>query len=133
MTAYTKNDLALKTLRQLNIIAIDEVPSSEILNDVMQTIGSEFARMEADGIIMWATTIDSIDEVYFTVLAERMGFAIAPSFGVMDAATAVQGKEASEAVIRRLAAPTKTPEVLVIPREARGTRIRDPLIIQQTP
>ena len=133
MTQFTKNDLALKTLRQLNIIAIDEIPSSEILNDVLQTIGSEFARMEADGIVMWGTTVDSIDEVYFTVLAERMGFAIAPSFGIMDASTAAQGKEISENTIRRLQAPTKTPDAMVVPREARGTRIRDPLIVQQTP
>lgn len=133
MTQYSKNDLAIRTLQDLNIIGLDEIPPSEVLTYVLQTIGSEFARMEADGIIMWATTIDSIDEVYFTELSRRMGFAIGPGFGIMDAATAEAGKEASEAVIRRLAAPTKTPEAMVIPREARGTRIRDPLIIQQTP
>lgn len=133
MTTFTKNDLAIRTLRDLNIIALDETPPAEILSFVLETIGSEMARMDADGIVLWSTTPDSIDEAYFTELSRRMGFAVGPGFGIMDAATAEAGKEASELVIRRLAAPVKTPELLVIPREARGTRIRDPLIIQQTP
>jgi len=127
---YTTNDLALRVLRDLNIIALDEIPQASDFNFAVETIRSEFARMEADGIRMWGTTVDIIDNVYFTELSRRMGFALATAYGIMPASQAEQGKEASEAIIRRLAAATKTPELLIIERAARGARIRDPIISQ---
>ena len=130
MTTYTTAQLATRVLKDLNIIALDETPQAADFNFVVETIESEFARMEADGIRMWGTTVDIIDAPYFTELSRRMGFAIATAYGIMDAATAESGKEASEAVIRRLAAATKQPEELIIERAARGARIRDPIISQ---
>jgi hypothetical protein len=130
VTQFTTNDLAIRTLRDLNIIAADETPASEDMNYVLETLRSEYARMLADGIIFQASTIDSINEIYFTELSRRMGFAIGPAFGVMSAATGEAGKAASEGVLRRLGVPTKTPQVMVIERAARGTAIRDPIISQ---
>jgi hypothetical protein len=130
MTQYTTNDLAVRVLRDLNIIAADEIPAASDMSYTLETIRSEFARMEADGIKMWSTTIDSINHVYLTELSRRMGFAIGPAFGVMDAATGEAGKAASENVIRRLGAPVRTPELLTVERGARGYRIRDPIISQ---
>jgi hypothetical protein len=130
VTQFSTNDLAVRTLRDLNIISAEELPSAADLQFALETIQSEFGRMEADGIVMWGTTLDSINHVYFTVLSNRMGAAIGPAFGVMSAASALGVKEAAENVIRRLAAPVKTPELMTIERAARGTRIRDPIISQ---
>jgi hypothetical protein len=119
-------------MRDLNIIASDEQPDSSDFAYVQQTIESDFARMEADGINFGnhGTTIDSINGALFTELSRRMGFAIGPAFGVMDAATSEAGKEASENVLRRLVVPVKEPELLTIERAARGYRIRDPIVSQ---
>jgi len=119
-------------MRDLNIIASDEQPDATDFAYVKETIQSEFARMEADGIDFsnHGTTIDSINTVLLTELSRRMGFAIGPTFGVMDAATGQAGKEASENILRRLVVPVKNPELLNIERAARGARIRDPIISQ---
>jgi hypothetical protein len=130
LTQYTLDDLALRTLRDLNIVDSEATPSAADLEFVKETIEVEFARMNADGIIMWGTTVDSIPDVYFRVLSQRMGFAVGPQFGIMDAKTAAAGIDISESLIRRLSAPTKYPEELQIERSARGTRIRDPIISQ---
>jgi hypothetical protein len=132
MAQYTTNDLAVRVLRDLNIIDAEETPSAEDLAYTIETIQSEFARMEADGIkfSQHSTSVNSINIVLYTELSRRMGFAIGPAFGIMDAATGEAGKAASEGVLRRLVAPVKTPEVLTIERAARGTKIRDPIISQ---
>ena len=129
---YSLNDLVLRTMRDLNIIEAEEVPSNADYEFVKQTIQSEFARMEADGIQFsnHSTTVDSIDVALFTELSRRMGFAIGPAFSVMNASTAEAGKEASENVIRRILVPVKYPEEMKIERAARGARIRDPIISQ---
>jgi len=132
MAQYSTTDLAVRTLRDLNIISAEELPAAEDLQYVIETIQSEFARMEADGIkfSQHSTSVNSINTVLFTELSRRMGFAVGPAFGVMSAATGEAGKMASESILRRLVAPVKTPELLTIERAARGTRIRDPIISQ---
>lgn len=132
MTNYTTNDLAVRILQDLNIIAVDEAPQATDLNFVLQTIRSEFPRMEADGIRfnMHETTVDSISPTLFTELSRRIGFAVATVYGIMSASESEQGKEASEIVLRRLTQPGRTPELLTIERAARGARIRDPIISQ---
>lgn len=129
---YTTNDLAVRILQDLNIIAIDQAPDATDLTYVLQTIQSEFARMEADGIRfnMAETTVDSISPILFTELSRRIGYSVAPGYGIMDTATALQSIRGSEDVIRQLVAPSKTPEVMTIERAARGARIRDPIISQ---
>lgn len=132
MPNFTTNDLMLRVLIDLNIISIDQTPDDTDKQFVLQTIQSEFARMEADGIRfnMAETSVDSISPVLFTELSRRIGFAVAPGYGIMDAATSEASKEASENVLRRLVAPVKTPEIMTIERAARGARIRDPIISQ---
>ena len=130
MTQFTLNDLTLKTIRDLNLYDSEATPSDADFNFVKQTIQSEFARMEGDGIIMWSTSVDSIHHSYMNALSTLMGACIGPTFGVMTAASAIGVKQAAENTIRRLQAPTKNPEVLTIERAARGTRIRDPILSQ---
>ena len=132
MANFTTNDLALRILHDLNVTPIDQDPDASDLQFVLQTITCEFASMEADGLRlnMAETSVDSISPVLFTELSKRIGYAVAPGYGMMDMATALQAIGASEDKIRRLIAPVKTPEELVIERAARGARIRDPIISQ---
>jgi hypothetical protein len=132
MANFTTNDLMLRVLQDLNIIAIDQVPDATDKNFVLQTITCEFARMEADGIRFSnaETSVDSISPVLFTELSRRIGYAVGPGYGIMDTATALQSIKASEDTIRQLVAPVKTPEIMEIERAARGARIRDPIISQ---
>jgi len=129
---YSTNDLAIRTLRDLNIISASETPSSDDMNYTLETIQSEFARLEADGLQFsnMGCSVDSIPSALLTELSRRMGFAVGPAFGVMSAAVGEQGKAASEAVLWRLIVPAKTPELLNIERAALGNRIRDPIISQ---
>ena len=132
MTQFTTNDLAVRVLKDLNIIAAEEVPASADMAYTLETIRCEFALMEADGVKFsnHGTSVDSINEALFTELSRRMGFAVGASFGVMSAATAEAGKLASDGLIRRLTTNVKVPELANIERAARGARIRDPIISQ---
>ena len=130
MTQFTLNDLAVRTLRDLNIYDAEATPTAADLDFVKETIRSEFARLEADGIIMWSTSVDSINNHYLTTLSGYMGGAIGPAFGVMSKQASTGVMQYYENILRRLGAPVKTPEVLTIERAARGTRIRDPIINQ---
>lgn len=129
---YTTNDLAIRVLRDLNIISASETPSSDDMNYTLETIESEFARLEADGLQFsnMGCSVDSIPASLLTELSRRIGFSIGPAFGVMSAAVGEQGKAASEAVLWRLIVPAKVPELLNIERAALGNRIRDPIISQ---
>jgi hypothetical protein len=132
MANFTTNDLAVRILRDLNITPIDQAPSANDIDFVLETITCEFAKMEADGIRFnnAETSVDSISPVMFIELSRRIGFAIAPGYGIMDAGTALQAIKSSEDEIRKLVAPVATPEELQIERAARGARIRDPIISQ---
>lgn len=132
MTQYTNNDLAVRTLRDLNIIGAEEMPAAADLAFTLETIQSEFARMEADGMPFGnaSTSYGSYNHSIFTELSRRMGFAIGPAFGVMSAGEGQAGEMSAENKLWKVLKPVKWPELLTVERGARGTRIRDPIISQ---
>lgn len=132
MANFTTNDLALRVLQDLNIIAIDQIPDATDLNYVLQTITSEFARLDAKGfrLNMDETSEDSISPSLFLLMSSLIGYAVAPGYGIMDTGTAQQNMDIAEDKIWKLTTPVKNPEELVIERAARGAKIRDPIISQ---
>ena len=126
----TKNELAIRILRDLNIISAtaNEIPSAEDMNYVLDTIDSEFAGMQADGIRFWGTTVNSIHPMYFTELSRRIGLAVAPPYGIISIAQAEQGIRLSEDKLRRMGSPVRDVGLMSIERAARGVYFREPII-----
>lgn len=103
MTDYTIEELATRVLKDLGLVASDETPSSEDLNDTIEIINSETASMSVRGIAIWGGLTDSIPQEYLSPLSRRLGLSVAPSFG-MAVENAVNAIEMAERYLRQISA-----------------------------
>jgi hypothetical protein len=88
MTTYSKSDLATRMLKDLGLVAAEETPSAADLDWAAETVSSEVAMLATLGLPIWNGSEMSVPLEYLTPLSRRCGLAVAPSFGLMDQATA---------------------------------------------
>src|SRR6185369_1157219 len=97
MTIYSQSDLATRVLRDLGLIGAEEVPSAADLQWSVETVGSEVALLGSIGLPIWNGSDLSVPLEYLAPLSRRVGLAVAPSFGLIDTASAqIAMRERSE-------------------------------------
>lgn len=115
MTTYSQSDLATRVLRDLNLIGAEEVPSASDLEWAEETVSSEVAMLASIGLPIWNGSDMSVPLEYLAPLSRRIGLAVAPSFGLMDQATALLAMREAERYLTVMASPRG-----VSPRLLRG-------------
>ena len=108
MTTYTTAELATRVLKDLGLIGAEETPSAADLAWATETVGSEVGLLAVKGIAIWNGSVQSVPEEYLTALSRRLGLALAPSFGLVDLASAQMAMPAAERDLRILAAKPAT-------------------------
>ncbi len=103
MTTYTEAQLATRVLRDLGVVASDETPSSQDLNDAVEIIASEIPSMAVRGISIWGGSGTVVPQEYLTALSRRLGLSVAPTYGMGLDQSAI-AIEAAERYLRQLAA-----------------------------
>src|SRR5712671_754110 len=88
MPTYSQSDLATRVLRDLGLIGAEEVPSAADLQWSAETVGSEVALLGSIGLPIWNGSDLSVPLEYLAPLSRRIGLAVAPSFGLLDTASA---------------------------------------------
>lgn len=121
MTTYTEDELGTRILKDLGLIGAEETPSAADLEWAKETAGSEIALLGALGLPIWDGNQLSIPQEYLTTISRRVGLAVAPSFGLMSSAEAMQGMREAERQLTELAAPRPTPLRLKTELPARGS------------
>ena len=111
MTTFTRAELAVRVLRDLGLYGAEETPSAADQVWAEETVGSEILLLSGKGIPVWNGGTESIPEDYLTVLSRRIGLAVAPSYGLVDIATATMAMEACEHNLRILGQTGPTGEV----------------------
>lgn len=112
MTTFSQSDLATRVLRDLGLVASEETPSAPDLTDAQEIIGSEAAMLLAKGIPIWNGSDQSVPLEYLSLLSRRIGLAVAPSYGLMDAANATLAMAAVERDLKIMAALGPTGAIL---------------------
>lgn len=112
MTTYDNEQLGRRVLRDLGLIGADETPTAADQSFAEETIEAEIGLLNAKGIPIWNGNDMSVPHEYLTVLSRRIGLAVAPSFGLIDIATAQIAMEAAERDLRILGMTPATGDVL---------------------
>lgn len=102
-TTYTRDDLAVRVLRDLGLIASDETPSASDMDWSRETISSEVAMMAQINLPIWNGSDMAVPLEYLTILSRRIGLALAPSFGMSDVATATLAMKQVEQTLYAMA------------------------------
>jgi hypothetical protein len=105
MTTYSQSDLATRVLKDLGLLGADETPSADDLAWSTETVSSEVAMMSSIGLPIWNGSDMAVPQEYLTILSRRIGLAIAPSFGLMDSATAQLAMRDAERYLTVMANP----------------------------
>lgn len=105
MTTYTQADLATRTLKDLGLIGAEETPNAADLIWAEETVGSEVAMLGSIGLPIWNGSDLSVPLEYLAPLSRRIGLAIAPSFGLMDPASAQLAMREAERYLTVMASP----------------------------
>lgn len=116
-TTYTLAEVATRVLRDLNLVASDETPSATDMAWAEETTSGELAMLAATGIPIWAGSSVSLPIEYLTPVSRRVGLAVAPSFGLMDVATAQLAMREAERYLAVMAAPR--PPLTLITNDAK--------------
>jgi hypothetical protein len=103
MTTHTKEELAIRMLRDLGLLGADETASSADIDWAEETIDATFAALQRKGIRIWDSSTDAIPDEYFVLLSQRIGLDVGPAFGLMSIAEATAAKPLLEADLRALA------------------------------
>lgn len=111
MTTYTNAQLATRVLRDLGLYGAEEEPSAADQAWAEETVTAEILLMSRKDIPIWNGGTDSIPNEYLTLLSRRIGLAVAPSFGLVDLATASAQMTALEKDLRILGQTGPTGEV----------------------
>jgi len=112
MATYSLSDLATRVLKDLGLVGADETPASSDLDWAIETCSSEVQRLSILNMPIWNGSEVSVPEPYLTILSQRIGLAIAPSFGLTDIATATQAMKLIEKDLRNMSAKPATGAVL---------------------
>jgi hypothetical protein len=105
MTTYSQSDLATRVLRDLGLIGAEEVPSAADLQWSAETVGSEVALLGSIGLPIWNGSDLSVPLEYLAPLSRRIGLAVAPSFGLLDTASAQLAMREAERYLTVMANP----------------------------
>lgn len=105
MTTYSQSDLATRMLKDLGLIGAEEVPNAADLGWAQETVGSEVAMLGSIGLPIWNGSDMSVPVEYLAPLSRRIGLAVAPSFGLMDPATAQLAMREAERYLSVMASP----------------------------
>lgn len=108
MTTFTQAELATRLLKDLGLVGAEETPTAADMEWATETVQAEILMMAAKGIPVWNGSETSIPNEYLTVLSRRIGLAVAPSFGLVDVASATAAMPLVEADLRRLGATPAT-------------------------
>jgi hypothetical protein len=103
--SFTLTELATRVLKDLGLIAADETPSADDAAWAEETCTAETAMLAAVGIPVWGGSEASVPPEYLTTLSRRIGLAVAPSFGLMDSATAQLAMREAERYLTLMANP----------------------------
>lgn len=112
MTSYTTTQLATRVLKDVGLIGADETPSSIDLNWSIETCQAEIELLASKGVPIWNGSQFDVPLNYYTALSRRIGLAVAPSFGLIDLATAAGAMRQAEDDLRILGQKPATGEVL---------------------
>lgn len=105
MTTYSQSDLATRMLKDLGLLGAEEVPSAPDLQWAQETVGSEVAMLGSIGLPIWNGSDMSVPLEYLAPLSRRIGLAVAPSFGLMDPASAQMAMREAERYLTVMASP----------------------------
>lgn len=114
MTTYSLSDLATRVLKDLGLVGADETPASSDLNWAAETCRAEVQRLSMLNMPIWNGSEVSVPEAYLTILSQRIGLAIAPSFGLTDIAAATQSMKLVEKDLRAMSAKPATGATLEV-------------------
>lgn len=112
MTTYSLSDMATRVLKDLGLVGADETPTASDLEWAEETCKSEIQRLNVLNMPIWNGSEVSIPEAYLTVLSQRIGLAIGPSFGLFSLAEAVTGMATLEKDLRRMATVQPTGAIM---------------------
>lgn len=105
MTTYTEDQFGVRLLKDLGLCAPDETPSAEDLDWAKETAASEINMLSSINLPIWNGSELAIPVEYLTVLSRRVGLAVAPSFGLVDPATAQLAMREAERYLTLMASP----------------------------
>jgi hypothetical protein len=105
MTTFTLADLAIRVGKDLGVIGAEETPSAPDQVWLEETCSAEISMLSAIGIPIWAGSDAVVPQEYLTPLSRRIGLALAPSFGLIDPATAQVAMREAERYLSVMASP----------------------------
>jgi hypothetical protein len=105
MTTYSKADLATRVLKDLGLVGSDETPEAADQEWAEETVSAEVAMLSSIGLPIWNGSDMAVPAEYLTVLSRRIGLAVAPSYGLVDMATAQLAMREAERYLTIMAAP----------------------------
>lgn len=112
MTTYNEDQFATRVLKDLGLVGAEETPSAADLAWAKETAATEILMLASIELPIWNGSEMEIPQEYLGVLSRRVGLAVAPSFGLIDIATAEQQMRAAEYNLTLLAAPRTMPLTL---------------------
>lgn len=104
-TTYTLADLGTRVLKDLGLVGAEETPSGADTVWAQETCTTEIAMLSALGLPIWNGSDAVIPAEYFTPLSRRIGMAVAPSFGLVDPASALIAMREAERYLTVMANP----------------------------
>ena len=120
---YSQSDLATRMLKDLGLVGAEEVPSATDLEWGMETVGAEVAMLNSISLPIWNGSDMSVPLEYLTPLSRRCGLAVAPSFGLMDQASAQMAMREAERYLTIMANPRPGNSLLLKTNDAMPRRI----------
>lgn len=105
MTTFSLSDLGTRVLKDLGLVAAEETPSADDQAWSEETVSSEVQMLSGIGLPIWNGSEMAVPQEYLTILSRRIGLAVAPSFGLMDMASAQLAMREAERYLTILAAP----------------------------
>ena len=108
---YTPEQLATRCLKDLGLVAVDEVPTADEMADAIEILSSEIPQMQIRGMPIWNGSEVEIPQEYLTALSRRLGLAVGPSYGAFSVVDATAAIIPSESVLRQLSAKPVTGSV----------------------
>lgn len=121
MTTYTADEFGTRVLKDLGLIGAEETPTSADLEWAKETASSEIMMLSALNLPIWNGSDLAIPQEYLSTLSRRVALAVAPSFGLVDMATAQQAMREAERSLVVLAAPMGRAPALKTELPARGS------------
>lgn len=122
MTTYSRTDLATRVLKDLGLVAAEETLSAADLDWAGETIDSVVPMLAAIGIPIWNGSEMSVPQEYLVPLSQRIGLAIATSYGLADPASSQLAMREAERYLTIMANPRGARPLALVADDATGGR-----------